>query len=58
MNKELLNKIFTGFGLVIFLLLFISIGYNWTQGKQPDNFTVLIVLLVYISIDSRMSKKL
>jgi len=58
MKKSILSLLFTFFGLIIFLILFITIGYNWTQGKQPDNFTVLVVLLVYISLENKISKNL
>lgn len=58
MNKQILNSLFTAFGLIIFLLIFILIGYNWTQGKQPDNFTMLIVIMVFISLENRITKKL
>ena len=57
MNKELLKSIWTIFGMVIWLLLFIEAFYEWTQGKQPDNFTVMIILLIAISLEGKFAKR-
>jgi len=57
MNKELLKSIWTIFGIVIWLLLFIKTFYEWTQGKQPDNFTVMMILLIAISLEGKFAKR-
>jgi hypothetical protein len=55
MNKELLKSISTLIGIVIWLLLFTKTFYEWTQGKQPDNFTVMMILLMAISLESKFN---
>ncbi len=57
MNKELLKSIWTIFGIVIWLLLFTKTFYEWTQGKQPDNFTVMMILLIAISLEGKFAKR-
>jgi hypothetical protein len=57
MNKELLKSIWTLIGIVIWLLLFTKTFYEWTQGKQPDNFTVMTILLIAISLESKFNSK-
>lgn len=57
MNKELLKSIWIIFGIVIWLLLFIKTFYEWTQGKQPDNFTVMMILLIAISLEGKFAKR-
>ena len=57
MNKQLLKSIWTLIGIVIWLLLFTKTFYEWTQGKQPDNFTVMIILLIAISLESKFNSK-
>jgi hypothetical protein len=57
MNKQLLKSIWTLIGIVIWLLLFTKTFYEWTQGKQPDNFTVMMILLITISLESKFNSK-
>lgn len=57
MNKELLKSIWTIFGIVVWLLLFTKTFYEWTQGKQPDNFTVMMILLIAISLEGKFAKR-
>jgi hypothetical protein len=57
MNKELLKSIWTIFEIVIWLLLFAKTFYEWTQGKQPDNFTVMMILLIAISLEGKFAKR-
>ena len=57
MNKELLKSIWTIFGIVIWLFLFTKTFYEWTQGKQPDNFTVMMILLIDISLKCKFAKR-
>lgn len=57
MNKELFKSIWTIFGIVIWLLLFTKTFYEWTQGKQPDNFTVMMILLIAISLEGKFAKR-
>jgi hypothetical protein len=57
MNKELLKSIWTLIGIVIWLLLFTKTFYEWTQGNQPDNFTVMTILLIAISLESKFNSK-
>lgn len=57
MNKKLLKSIWTIFGIVIWLLLFTKTFYEWTQGKQPDNFTVMMILLIAISLEGKFAKR-
>jgi hypothetical protein len=57
MNKELLKSIWTLIGIVIWLLLFTKTFYEWTQGKQPDNFTIMVILLIAISLESKFNSR-
>ena len=57
MNKELLKSIWTIFGIAIWLLLFTKTSYEWTQGKQPDNFTVMMILLIAILLKGKFTKR-
>ena len=57
MNKELLKSIWTIFGIVIWLLLFAKTFYEWRQGKQPDNFTVMMILLIAILLKDKFTKR-
>jgi hypothetical protein len=57
MNKELLKSIWTLIGIVIWLLLFTKTFFEWTQGKQPDNFTVMMILLIAISLESKFNSR-
>ena len=57
MNKKLLKSIWTLIGIMIWLLLFTKTFYEWTQGKQPDNFTVMMILLIAISLESKFNSK-
>jgi hypothetical protein len=57
MNKELLKSIWTLIGIVIWILLFTKTFYEWTQGKQPDNFTVMVILLIAISLESKFNSE-
>jgi hypothetical protein len=57
MKTELLKSIWTLIGIVIWLLLFTKTFYEWTQGKQPDNFTVMMILLIAISLESKFNSR-
>lgn len=53
MNKEFLKLFWKLFGLGVFALLMIKVMYEWTQGKQPENLTVIIILLMAIQLERR-----
>ena len=57
MKKELLKSIWTLIGIVIWVLLFTKTFYEWTQGKQPDNITVMMILLIAISLESKFNSR-
>lgn len=57
MNKELLKSIWILFGIVIWATLFIKTYYEWTKGKQPDNFTVMMILLISILLEGEFTRK-
>lgn len=54
MNKELLKLIWNTFGLVLLILLLVNTFYEWTQGKQPDNMVVMVILILTISLNKKM----
>lgn len=56
MNKELLKSILTLIQMLIWLSLLVKISYEWFLGKEPDNFTVLLTLLMTISLESRFNR--
>lgn len=51
MNKETLKSLWVLFGVIIWMLLFTKAFYDWTQGIQPDNFTVMSILLMTIFLE-------
>ena len=57
MDKELLKSIWSLITTIIWLLIFIKTSYDWTQGKQPDNFTVMMILLIAISLESKYNNR-
>jgi hypothetical protein len=57
MNKEILKNIWTLIGTLVFLSLFVKTSYEYTQGKQPENFTVMMALIMYIWISGKMNSE-
>ena len=57
MNKEILKNIWTLIGTLVFLSLFVKTSYEYAQGKQPENFTVMMVLIMYIWISGKMNSE-
>ena len=57
MSKKFLKLIWILTGAVTWLVIFIKTFYEWTHGKQPDNFTVMIILLLAILMQGMFSKQ-
>jgi hypothetical protein len=55
-NTQTTEK-WTLIGIVIWLLLFTKTFYEWTQGKEPDNFTVIMILLLAILLESKFNNR-
>ncbi len=57
MDRNILKHLFTLTIAVIWIFLFLKTFYEWTQGKQPDNFTVIVIIVLAITSEYRINYK-
>jgi hypothetical protein len=57
MNKENFKNIWTVIKILVFLSLFVKTSYEYAQGKQPDNFTVMMVLIMYMWMNEKINSE-
>jgi heme/copper-type cytochrome/quinol oxidase subunit 2 len=57
-NKKILNKLWTLFGLIIFVILIVRVTfYYFVYDVDPDNMTVMVLAMMYISITYKFNDK-
>ena len=57
MNMEALKSFWVIFRIAICILVYIITFYDWMQGIQPDNFTVMSVLLMTMFLQGELRGK-
>lgn len=57
MNKEFLKSIWILIVIVMWVLLLAKTSYEWLQGKEPDNFVVMVIILITISLENKFNNR-